>query len=664
VPAEALAGDELDRAQARLARTLERARASEDRELAGRVRDEGSQLVHQLNGLLRMCRLHSLENRAFEKPLQDLARSLARLVDLLGTLTLALVEDQVYLNEIRIRLDETQGGASELGAELLRHGLGGLRFHIAPSEAELRRLVACFAAKPDPQAPRAALKAAVRGEGLEGIDLLGRFRVRATTAGGVDADSKGGDALKRCAQAVIDSFDNLGRGRLFNPLPARRAVAELLARPGELETDPPGGFPHVAHALRVSRLALALGRELGLSHTLLQDLGVAALLHDVGYADLAQGRQPGFERHASAGARLLLRQRGFHISKVRRVRAVLGHHSPAYGRRRAPSLLSWILRVAEDYDILVERQGMAPVAALGSMQSGAGTAYHALVLQALVNVLGVCPRGSDPAPLELGELILIEPGSSPPTPPTPRTSPPEGESGQEGALSQGVPIRVIHDLHLARRSGRLTLESDAERCALHFVNGDVVAVWSSRPEHGLAALLEESGLAERAHIEEALREGAPAGHPLGRTLVALGRLEAESLEQALAAQARMLVANLVEWDEGRYRFVPDEGPQPEEDEGHSISTDGLIVGAVRALHDPDVVRFALGDLDRAPRRGSERGAAAALILGPAERGLLDRVDGVTTARRLLKDSGLPREEAERALLILMSLGLVDPPQGG
>jgi hypothetical protein len=145
--------------------------------------------------------------------------------------------------------------------------------------------------------------------------------------------------------------------------------------------------------------------------------------------------------------------------------------------------------------------------------------------------------------------------------------------------------------------------------------------------------------------------------------VALGRLEAESLEQALAAQARMLVANLVEWDEGRYRFVPDEGPQPEEDEGHSISTDGLIVGAVRALHDPDVVRFALGDLDRAPRRGSGRGAAA-LILGPAERGLLDRVDGVTTARRLLKDSGLPREEAERALLILMSLGLVDPPQGG
>jgi hypothetical protein len=66
VPAEpAAVQDELGRAQERLARTLERARASEDRELAGRVRDEGSQLVHLLNCLIRMCRLHSIDNRSF-----------------------------------------------------------------------------------------------------------------------------------------------------------------------------------------------------------------------------------------------------------------------------------------------------------------------------------------------------------------------------------------------------------------------------------------------------------------------------------------------------------------------------------------------------------------------------------------------------------------------
>ncbi len=707
--------DELSRAQERLARTLERARASEDRELAGRVRDEGSQLVHQLNGLLRMCRLHSLENKAFEKPLRDLARTLGSLVELLGTLTLALVEDQVYLNEIRIRLDDAQGGTAELGAELLRHGLGGLRFYLPSSEQELRRFVACFAAKPDPQAPRAALRASLQLEGLEGIELLGRFRVRAATGNGGPSDS--GDALKRCAQAVVDSFDNLGRGRLFNPLPARRAVAELLASRREREgltVDPPGCPPHVAHALRVCRLALLLGRELGLSHGQLQDLGVAALLHDVGYAEAERpgAPPPDFDRHPSAGARLLLRQRGFHLSKVRRVRAVLGHHRPATGQRHPPSLLSRLLRVGEDYDTLVRRAGLLPRDALARMTGAAGSAYDPLSLQAFVNALGACPPGtrvtltdgrsgvvvapgqgqrgfthpvvavdrradgSGAARPERVDLALSDldlhgvpdvPASSDPLPdlefademtlvdPVPPAAP---APSLEGVLAQGVPIRLIHDAHLERRSGRLSFESDEERCTLHFVDGDVVAVSSSRPKRGLAALLAEGGLVPLPKLQEAERAAAQTGRPLGRTLVASGLLDAEFLEQVLASHARVIVANLVEWDGGRYRFVPDEGPQPEEDEGHSISTDGLIVGAVRALHDPDVVRFALGDLGRVPRRSETRRAPKGL-LAPAERTLLERLDGVRTARVLLKESGLPREEAERALLTLLSLGLVE-----
>jgi hypothetical protein len=659
--------DELALAQDRLGRTLERTRASEDRELAGRVRDEGYQLVHQLNGLLRMSRLHSLDNHAFDKPVRDLAHGLERLTELLGTLTLAVVEDQVYLNEIRIRLDESQEGAPELGAELVRHGLGGLRFHGALSEPELRRLVACFAVKPGAVAPRAALRKALQREGLTGLELLGRFRVRlAANATSLAGHSDGRDTLARCAQAVTDAFDNLGSGRLFNPLPARRAVAKLLAAERDAEMwlslELPGVAPHVAHAVRVCRFALRLGREIGLAHGVLQDLGVAALLHDVGYAEVrpeGSRRQAEGVRHASAGARLLLRQRGFHVSKVRRVRAVLGHHAPM-ARRRRPSLLSRILHIAEDYDTLVERGGASPQSALGGMIGGAGTAYDPLLLQAFVNALA--PSGMEAAPppprpalLELTEspaLTLVEPAVplslSVEAPPI------------EGKLAQGVPIRLIHDAHLERSGGRLTFESETESCALHFVDGAVVAVWSSRLEHSLEAQLLGSGLIRPAQLEWAQKEAARTGHPLGRTLAGAGLVETEGLEQALAAQARVVVSTLVEWDDGRYRFVPDEGLQAEEDEGHSISTDGLIVAAVRALHDPDVIRFALGDLDRVPLRSADRAPRAAeSLLGPAESGLLERVDGSSSARRLLQEAGQPPPAPQRALLTLLALGLVD-----
>jgi len=111
--------------------------------------------------------------------------------------------------------------------------------------------------------------------------------------------------------------------------------------------------------------------------------------------------------------------------------------------------------------------------------------------------------------------------------------------------------------------------------------------------------------------------------------------------------------------DGRYRFIPDEGTRVVEDEGHSISTDGLIVGAVRALHDPDIVRFALGDLDRILLRSTDRARRSAEnLLGPIEVGILDLVDGRSCARQLLQGSGLPATAAQRALLTLLALGLV------
>jgi hypothetical protein len=54
-----------------LHRALQRARQADDRELAGRVRDEGHRLVFLLNGLIRMSRLYQSDNAAFEQPASD-----------------------------------------------------------------------------------------------------------------------------------------------------------------------------------------------------------------------------------------------------------------------------------------------------------------------------------------------------------------------------------------------------------------------------------------------------------------------------------------------------------------------------------------------------------------------------------------------------------------
>jgi hypothetical protein len=145
------------------------------------------------------------------------------------------------------------------------------------------------------------------------------------------------------------------------------------------------------HLLSVTNLALRLGQAIGLDDGALSDLGVTAMCHDVGYAKGADKAG-----HTVAGLRTLLKQRGFHEGKVRRLRAVLEHHRPFQGT--APSLFARILKIADDYDILTSAAGpgpaLPPPLAQGAMWAARGVEYDPELLAVFAQVMGAYPRGS------------------------------------------------------------------------------------------------------------------------------------------------------------------------------------------------------------------------------------------------------------------------------
>ncbi|HVO09603.1 MAG TPA: hypothetical protein VMX54_02510 [Vicinamibacteria bacterium] len=390
-------GDEIARAQEQLGRALLRARIGEDPALANQVRELGERAAHLMAGLLRMSRMHSPDNSAFAKPTEDLARALAQLHDLLGSVHLVAVEDQVYVNEIRIRTGEKVSSIRELSGELQRHNVGGITFHAPLGGAAIRQLVGALAAAPAPREPRNTLARALAAAGVEDLELLGRYRFRmADEGGGTEESHDARGFLERMMVAADEAFQNLAAGRSPNALPLRRLVVELLER-GLINADvwespEPDGF--VAQQVRVTRLALLLGTAVGLPAAAVQDLGVAALYHDSGYAacepDAAAAAT--LAEHPARGARLLLRQKGFHEGKMRRVLSVLQHHRDASASPR-PGLFGRILRIAEDYDTLV-RGGAAPPGALAAMAKWVGTRYDPVLLQLLVNRLGAYPPGT------------------------------------------------------------------------------------------------------------------------------------------------------------------------------------------------------------------------------------------------------------------------------
>ena len=392
--------DDVLRAQSEIGRALRRAHAGEDRSLAVRVREEGDRLARLLAGVLAMARMHALENRAFDQPLRDLVAALARLAELLGTVHLLVVEEQVYVNDIRIRLEGTEVGAA-LGARLARHHCGGLSFHAALSDTQLRSLVAALATEPATTTTHVSLGDALLAAGLTNVEVAGihHFRVGQSTDT-PPASRPVALVVQDGARLVEETWANLAAGRVPNPLPLRRLVAELmLLDPSDVAywQDVASSAAYGAHVLRVVRVALLIGKATGLSASSLQDLGVAACFHDVGYAVAEAGAGVTLARHPVTGVHVILRQRGLHEAKVRRLRATLEHHR-RHDDARGNALFGRILAIAEDYDTLTQQRGeaftLAPDQALGRMAAAGGTVYDPALLQIFVNAMGRFPLGT------------------------------------------------------------------------------------------------------------------------------------------------------------------------------------------------------------------------------------------------------------------------------
>lgn len=440
-------------AQATLARAVARARAGEDRELTAKVKHGGEALASILTGLFKLSRVHAADNRAFDAPVMEFARALGELIYLLGTVHVVAVEDQVYVNDVRVR-SETLSGVRELGAELARHNVGGMTFHATLDDGVVRTVVAAFAEKPAAVAPRNALQQALIGHGVKTVELKPRVRY---LEHGEDQQSARDpvEALRRAMALVEETYGNVAAGRVLNPLPLRRSVAEVL----DIGPGNAGfwealhyGLPHSSHATAVMLLTLLVGKAAGMRTGALHDLGLAALVHDVGYASVPADVAPGAEglaRHPGEGARIMLRQRGFHVAKLRRLRAVLDHHRDHAEPRGTPSREGEMLRLAEDYTTLlrVYAKRISPADALGAIARAAGRYYHPTITQLMVNALGRYPPGTL-LELDDGRLVRsVAPARSRETFEMPLVRPIDRETGAIAGdridLAQGGTVRRV-----------------------------------------------------------------------------------------------------------------------------------------------------------------------------------------------------------------------------
>ena len=159
-----------------------------------------------------------------------------------------------------------------------------------------------------------------------------------------------------------------------------------------------GGYTESGHAQRVSALALAVGRELGMSDPDLRDLEYAALMHDIGQLSLSEpipggatlvAAPPEQRRIADLGADVIA-QTGVldTVAHIVRQQAEPYRRAHTRGREEVP-LASRIIKAVNAYDDLVgERtEPSAKLEALERLRLGMAYEYDPVVVESLTNTV-------------------------------------------------------------------------------------------------------------------------------------------------------------------------------------------------------------------------------------------------------------------------------------
>lgn len=171
------------------------------------------------------------------------------------------------------------------------------------------------------------------------------------------------------------------------------------------------------HSVNVAILGMCVGRRLGLSRHLLEQLGLSGLFHDLGKVDvpielisktskLTEDEYEKVKSHSINSVRQIIRLNADHTLKAKLVLPPFEHHLgidlsgyPQTSRRAPVSLLGRIIAVADHYDAMTSSRSyrkvpINPDVALKIMMESAGTVLDPVVLKIFIEMMGIYPVGS------------------------------------------------------------------------------------------------------------------------------------------------------------------------------------------------------------------------------------------------------------------------------
>src|SRR5262245_36747379 len=168
-----------------------------------------------------------------------------------------------------------------------------------------------------------------------------------------------------------------------------------------------------------------------------------------------------------------------------------------------------------------------------------------------------------------------------------------------GPLAEGVLPAVLQQVYVGKLTGVLHVSRDDTRRSLYFRAGTLIHAGTNVREERLGETLVTLGFLKPEELKRAAEVVVRENKRLGHAVRDLGLLNQEQVEVALTEHARVVLEKVLSAHDGTYEFEVKPEDQAGADEFNlKVTTGEIVLDAVRRVEDPDVVRYALGDIDR------------------------------------------------------------------
>lgn len=391
------------------------------------LRQGGRALLLSLYTALRSLKLYPVENATVQKALEDLDATTRTLLAAESDVEVRLAGDFIFVNATRLRLElDNYASFSHILAVLRTFQIGALRIHAGATRREWQVLLSLL------------LSLAERGEADDRFDLLverlagGEVRGLEVERASPSENEADTEQAKQAAKRVYSQgvavtkevITGARLGRATNVKRVKRAVQLIVDQVLNNETSIVGLTTirdydeyTFTHSVNVCIFSVALGKKLGLHKHQLYELGLGALLHDVGKVrmplelinktgPLTQEEFAVLQEHPTEGLLSMFDMRGLAELPLRAMLMAYEHHMkidqtgyPVSARPRDPTLFGRIVAVADGFDAATTKRSYqanpwTPDRVLKEMRDNPARGFDPLLVKAFISMTGIYPVGS------------------------------------------------------------------------------------------------------------------------------------------------------------------------------------------------------------------------------------------------------------------------------